>query len=118
MPAPTAVTVTPPAGMVIAGSRSSSLTCTVELNPAVDVPVSVTTEWSGPERTMFLPDKVIPAVMMNITTYTSTAIINVARNGSYSCQAAVSSGGMTSGSIDITVGKIINYLLPCLCLCI
>ena len=115
VPAPTAVTVTPPAGMIIAGSRSTNLTCTIELNPAADIPVTVTTEWSGPERTIFLPDKVVPAVMVNLTAYTSTATISVARNGSYTCQAAVSPNGTTSESTNITVGI---YLLPCVCFCI
>ena len=109
VPAPTAVTVIPPAGRIVAGSRSSSLTCTIELNPAVDIPVTVTTEWSGPERIMFLPDKVIPAVMVNLTVYTSTATISVAINGSYTCQAAVSPDGTTSGSINITVGIYICF---------
>ena len=110
VPAPTAVTVTPPVDVIIAGSRSSTLTCTVELNPAVDVPVTATTEWSGPERTMFLPDKMVPAVMVNLTTYTSTVTIDVARNGSYICQATVTSSGTISGLTNITVGM-------CLFLC-
>jgi hypothetical protein len=99
--------------MIIAGSRSSNLTCTVELSPAVDVPVSVTTEWSGPERTMFLPNKIIPAMMVNVTTYTSTATIDLARNGNYTCQATVSSGGTTSGSTNIAVGNIYMYFPVC-----
>ena len=88
---------------VIAGSLTN-LTCTVELSLAVDAPVSVTTEWSGPERIIFLPNKVVSAVMVNITTYTSTVTIGTARNGSYTCQATITSGGVMSGSANVTVG--------------
>ena len=98
------MTVTAPVG-VIAGS-SITLTCTVELSPAVDVPVTVNTEWTGPGGVMFMPANPVPAVMMNITTYTSTVSVNVARNGSYTCQATITSGGITSGSTYITVGMV------------
>jgi hypothetical protein len=53
---------------------------------------------------MFLPDKLVPAVMVNISTYTSTVMIDAARNGSYSCQANIASGGTMSGSTSVTVG--------------
>ena len=102
MPAPTVVIVSPPTGAIIAGS-SPILTCTVELNPVVDIPVSVNTEWTGPD-VMFMPTNPVPAVMVNITLYTSTVTVNAANNGSYTCQATVNSDGMMSGSTDITVG--------------
>ena len=108
VPAPTAVTITPPVGVIIAGS-SPSLTCTVELSLAVDVPVTVNTVLSGPD-VMFMPGNSVPAVMVNLTTYTSTVTVNAARNGSYSCQATVNSGGTISNSTDITVGMYM-YLL-------
>ena len=95
---------------VLAGSPTN-LTCTVKLNPAVDVPVNVTTEWSGPERTMFLPNKIVPAVMMNLTTYISTVTVDAARNGSYTCQATITSGGTTSGSANITVGMYLFHIM-------
>ena len=91
---------------VIAGS-SPSLTCTVELSPAVDVPVTVNTMWSGPD-VIFMPASSVPAVMVNTTTYTSTVTVDAAKNGSYTCQATVISGGTMSGSTDIIVGM---YLL-------
>ena len=100
---PTTVSVTPPMGVIIAGS-SPILTCIVELSLLVDVPVNVTTEWTGPGETMFLQGKMIPAVIVNLTTYTSTVTVDVARNGSYICEAAINSGGTTSGSTIITVG--------------
>jgi hypothetical protein len=91
---------------IIAGSPAN-LTCTVELNPAVDVSVNITTEWSGPDRTMFLPNRIVPTDMVNLTTYSSTITVDAARNGSYSCLAAIDSGGRMSGSTDITVGMYI-----------
>ncbi len=91
---------------IIAGSPAN-LTCTVELNPAVDVSVNITTEWSGPDRTTFLPHRIVPTDMVNLTTYSSTITVDAARNGSYSCLAAIDSGGRMSGSTDITVGMYI-----------
>ena len=107
VPAPTAVTVTPPMGTIIAGS-SPNLSCTVELSPAVDVPVTVTTEWAGPAGTTVTPAY---SVMESLTRYTIMAMVDAARNGSYTCQASLSSSsqfiansGMTSGITTIVVG--------------
>ena len=108
MPAPTAVTVTAPLG-VIAGA-SVTLTCTVELSPVVDVPVTVNTEWTGPADVMFMPTDPVPAVMVNTTTYVSTVSVSAARTGNYICQANITSDE-TSGSTDITLG---TYLIVCL----
>ena len=117
VPAPANVRVTYPM-RVIAGSLTN-LTCTVELSPSVDVPVNISTEWSGPERIMFLPDKLVPAMMMNITAYTSTITIDAARNGTYTCQATISSGGMMSGSASVTVGMCPPpYFFPCTQYCL
>ena len=96
------MTVTAPVS-VIAGS-SVTLTCVVELSPAVDVPVTINTGWTGPGGVMFMPANPVPAVMVNITTYSSTVSVSAARNGSYTCQATITSGGTTSGATDITVG--------------
>ena len=103
------MTVTAPLG-VIAGA-SVTLTCAVELSPAVDVPVTVNTEWTGPADVMFMPANPVPAVMVNITTYISTVSVGAARAGSYTCRAAITSGGATSASADITFG---TYLIVCL----
>ena len=74
----------------------------MELNPAVDVSVSVTTVWNGPARTTFL---LVSTDMINPTTYSSTVTVNAAKNGSYTCIGIIHSGGITFGSTDITVGK-------------
>ena len=108
VPAPTAVTVTPPVGMIIAGS-SPNLTCTVELSPAVDIPVNVNTEWNSPDMTMVTTTS---SVMESLTRYTIMANIDAARNGNYTCRASIDSSsqfitgsGMTSGLITITIGE-------------
>ena len=103
VPAPIAVTITPPVDEIIAGF-SFNLTCTVELSSAVDIPVTVNTEWTRSDRVMFMPASTIPAVMVNITTYTSTITFDAANNGSYTCNATITDGGATSESTDITVG--------------
>ena len=107
VPAPMSVTVTPPVGTIIAGS-SPNLTCTVELSPSVDVPVTVDTVWSGPASTTVTTTNLM---MESLTRCIILGMVNEARNGSYTCQATVSSssefttgGGMTSGSTTITVG--------------
>ena len=107
VPAPANVTVTPSVGTIIAGS-SPNLTCTVELSPSVDVPVTVETVWSGPASTTVTTTN---SMMESLTRYIILGMVDEARNGSYTCQATVSSssefttdGGMTSGSTTITVG--------------
>ena len=73
----------------------------------VDVPVTVNTVWTGPNGTTVTPTR---SLMENLTRYTSTGIVNVARNGNYTCQASIDAlslfvigSGMTSGSTTITV---------------
>ena len=101
VPAPTAVTVTAPLG--VSTGSSVTLTCTVELSPEVDVPVTVYTVWTGPD-VRFMPVNTIPAVMVNITTYVSNVSVDAAKTGIYTCQASIISGGITSGSTNIIVG--------------
>ena len=108
VPAPTAATIPIPVNEIIAGS-SPILTCTVDLDPAVDIAVTVNTEWTGPDMTTVTPTS---SVMESLTRYTVMASVNAARNGSYTCQASIDSSsqfitgsGMTSGSAAITVGE-------------
>ena len=113
---PLTVNVTTPVGAIIAGS-SPNLTCTVVLSPAVDVPVTVNTMWTGPDLTTVTPTS---PLMERLTRYVITAMIDAARNGSYTCRATVSSssqfitgGGMMSGSTTITVGMCRTYCVYC-----
>ena len=98
-----------------------TLTCTVvlTLSPAMDVPVTVNTVWTGPDR--FMVTNTAQPVMGSTTTYTSTAMVTSfgrEQSGFYTCTANVSStysltigSGSQSGSARVTVGKY------CLLLC-
>ena len=107
VPPPTAVTVTHSLNTIIVGA-SFNLTCTVELTPAVDVPVTVNTVWTGPDMTSFTPTNPVPVVMENQTRYTGVVRVDAARSGNYTCHATVNSsssfGSGSRGSMDIIVG--------------
>ena len=100
--APTSVIVAPPLVPIIIGS-SINLTCTVELSPFVDVPVTVTTEWTEPAGFM-TSNTTQQAIGSRTTTYTSTAMVSSSRSGreqtgNYTCKATVRA--MSSSLIDI-----------------
>ena len=81
--APTSVIVTN--SSVIVGS-TVTLTCTVELSPAVDIPVTVNTVWTGPAR--FSTTNTAQAMAGSTTTYTSTALVSSFgkdQSGNYNC---------------------------------
>ena len=98
--------------VVVVGYSPSThfhLTCTVELSSSVDVSVNVNTVWTGPVGTVI---KATSPMSESLTTYTSTAMIEAARSGNYSCQANVSSSSqfttgdvMASGTFGIVSGK-------------
>lgn len=115
MPAPTSVIVVSE-DEVIAGS-SPNLNCTVELSSAVDIPITLHTVWTGPTFTTVFSTGV---VMENPTVYTTTAVVDAARNGSYTCEANVSSSlefitssEAMAGSTVITVGMYYNNIYYC-----
>ena len=67
-----------------------TLTCTVELSPAVDVPVTVNTVWTGPDG--FMTTNTAQPVMGSTTTYTSTTMVSSFgrdQSGNYTCTANV-----------------------------
>ena len=69
-----------------------TLTCTVELSPAVDVPVTVNTVWTAPAG--FMTTNTAQPVMGSTTTYTSTAMVSSFgrdQSGNYTCIAEVTS---------------------------
>ena len=86
VPAPTSVTVTN--GPVNIGS-TVTLTCTVELSPAVDVLVTVNTVRTGPDGFMTTSTA---QRMGSTTTYISTAMVSSFgrdQSGDYTCTATV-----------------------------
>ena len=81
-----------PVGPVLPFGSNVTLTCTVELSLAVDVPVTVNTVWTGPDG--FMTTNTAQPVMGSTTTYTSVAMVSsFGRNqsGNYTCTATVSS---------------------------
>ena len=91
-----------------------TLTCTVDLSPAVDVPVTVNIRFSAPAGVAITP---MPnPVMVNTTRYTRTAMVeSFGRNqsGEYTCTATVElviashliiGGTGVTGMDNITIG--------------
>ena len=122
VPVPTSVSVTSnPVSPIRPVGSNVTLTCTVELSPAVhvDVPVIVNTVWTGPDGVTLSPTT--PS-MENLTRYTSTAMVNSFgrdQSGNYTCTATVSStslfltdSGSLSGTGRVTVGKNIETYKP------
>ena len=94
------MTVGPPV-VTIVGS-SINLTCTVELSPLVNVPVTVTTEWTGPAEFM-TSNTAQQNIERPTINYTSTAMVSSSRSGreqtgSYTCKATVRA--MSSSLVD------------------
>ena len=110
---PTVVISSDPTSPIHPAGAPVTLTCTVELSPLVDVPVTVTTVWTGPYGFM-----TTQPVMGSNTTYTSTVMISSfgrGQSGNYSCAALISSVTLDSFITDsptkntterITVGKL------------
>ena len=88
VPDPTSVVVTnDPVSPIRPVGSDINLTCTVELSPAVNVPVTVNTVWTGPDEVALSPTT---PVMKNFTRYTSTAMVNSFgrdQSGNYTCTA-------------------------------
>ena len=89
-----------------------TVTCTVELSPAVDVPVTVNTVWTGPYG--FMTTNTAQPVMGSTTTYTSTAMVSSFgrdQSGDYTCTATVNSNSsfvISSGSQFDTANLIVG----------
>ena len=90
-----------------------TLTCNVELDRSVDVPLTVDTVWNGPDNFNW---NIMAQQMGNTTTYTSTVkVSSFGRNqsGDYTCTATVSSMSSfiispspQSATSRITVGEL------------
>ena len=105
VPPPVSVNVTSdpvspirPVGSVV------TLTCTVELSPAVDVPVIVNTVWTGPDG--FMTTNTAQPVMGN--TYSSSVMVSSIgreKSGNYTCSVSVSSANTILTTSEIRVGS-------------
>ena len=115
--------VPPPSVMILSNASNPihlgsnvALTCAVELSPAVDVPVTVNTVWSGPYSHGLSPTD---PLMESTNRYISTAIVSSfgrEQSGNYSCSASINSKSpfhddstTTIGRVQITTGKPIYY---------
>ena len=81
-----------PVSPILPFGSAVTLTCTVELSPAVDVPVTVNTVWTGPDG--FMTTNTAQPVIGSNTTYTSVVIVSsfgINQSGNYTCTATVSS---------------------------
>jgi hypothetical protein len=91
---------------ILSGS-SPTLTCAVELSPAVDVPVAISTAWIGPDEATLT--SAAPPVMKSFTHYTSKAKLNYvesADSGNYTCTVSISGNIRASVSKTVVVGKL------------
>ena len=114
---PTVVVRSDPATPVRPVGSDVTLTCTVDLDPAVDVPVTVTTVWTGPAG--FMNTTTAQPVVGSTTTYTSTAMVSSFgrdQSGNYTCMATVrpttlftTDSDLKSETARVTVGKACMY---------
>ena len=91
----------------IRSGSSPILTCTVELSPAVDIPVAVSTVWTGPDGLTLM--SAAPPVMMSFTHYTSEAKLNYiesADSGNYNCTVIIGGKRWISVEKKIVIGNL------------
>ena len=89
---------------ILSGS-SPTLTCAVELDPAVDVPVAVSTEWTGPDGSTLA--SAFPPTMRSFTHYTSKAKLNYvesADSGAYTCTVSIDGKTVPTVERKVVVG--------------
>ena len=91
----------------ILSESSFTLTCTVELNPAVHVPVTVNTVWTGPDGAVITsatrPERKSFTLYASVNTLHS---VDSADSGNYTCTVSVEDGDTVSSSANITIGKV------------
>ena len=93
-----------------------SLTCIVELNLAVDIPVIVNIQLRDPAGRILTTTT--PSV--SGSTYTTTATISSfgrERSGEYTCRASIGSSRSWSATKKVTVGKTLIHSIIILLLC-
>ena len=90
VPNPAVMIISIPVSPIRPINATVTLTCTVDLSPSVDVPVTVTARISGPMGVVIIPTT--NSVMENTTRYTSTATVfsfGREHSGEYTCMANV-----------------------------
>ena len=104
---------TPYPGIIRPVGSAVAMTCTVELSPAVNIPVTVVTDWSGPAG--FTTNNTAQPIVGSTINYTSTAVIDSFgrdESGEYTCTATATTtsaflgaSGSRSRTTAITVGE-------------
>ena len=90
MPNPAVMITSTPVSPIRPIGSTVTLTCTVDLSPLVDVPVTVRAQISAPSGVIITP--VTNSVMDSSTRYTSTATVSLfgrEQSGEYTCMANV-----------------------------
>ena len=90
VPNPIVVVTSSPDSPIRPIGSAITLTCTVELNPFVDVPVNVNAQLSGPAGVAITPQT--NSAMVNTSRYTSTSMVSSFgryQSGEYTCTATV-----------------------------
>ena len=102
-----------------------TLTCAVELNPAVDVPVTVNTVLTNPAG--FVNTSTAQPVVGSMTNYATTSMISSfgrSNSGMYACRATISltstneyisNSNTEFHSVRVTTGKTKVFANTCLC---
>ena len=89
-----------------------TLTCAVELSPAVDVPVAISTVWTGPDGSTLR--STYPPKRLSTTHYTSMAVlsdIKLADSGEYTCTADIGNEITISAKESVVVGRYASKLM-------
>ena len=104
-------------GIIRPVGSAVTMTCTVELSPVVNVPVTVVTEWTGPAG--FAVNVTAQPIEGSTMNYISTAVVDsLGRNesGVYTCMATITTTSLflrdstsSNGTARITVGKIVGW---------
>ena len=106
VPSPAVVITSTPVSPIRPINTTVTLTCAVDLNPLVDIPVTVTAQISPPLSVIIT--SVTNSVMENTTRYTSTATVSPfgrETSGEYTCTAnieLVTSNSFIIGGTGVT----------------
>ena len=105
VPQPTVHLVSDAPNPILSGT-SPSLTCSVELSPSVDVPLMISTVWTGPGERIIT--SATPPIAGSLTHYTSTVVINSIESvdsGEYACAMSIGSEISMSARKSVSVGE-------------
>ena len=94
-PVPTPVVSIPDPGPLFV-STSPQLSCTVNVNPTVDVPVSASVEWDGPRGTSFAMSSGV-LTTTSVTFFTTLTDAMATDSGNYTCTVTISSNSSVYG---------------------